>query len=134
MKPIAKAEARRRGDIGEKAAARYLSRRFYRILARNWFFYRKEIDIIARRGNTLVICEVKSRTRIPDEASPYGTPSSAVDAEKQRNLILAARAYAKSIGWDRQIRMDVIEVYLEPRADKKPRVLSLRHIKNAFTA
>ena len=133
MKKTAKTEARRRGDIGERAAARYLRLRFYRILERNWFFYRKEIDLIARRGNTLIICEVKSRTQ--EGSSPYGAPSAAVNSEKQRNLILAGQAYATSIGWRGSIRMDVIEVYLSPRrGGKPPRAKKIRHIQNAFTA
>ena len=103
-------ENKARGNLGERAAARYLRRRLYRILERNWFFYRKEIDIIARRGNTLVICEVKTRSH--DELSPYGPASRAVDAQKRRNLLIAARGYAKKIGWAKSIRMDVIEVYL----------------------
>ena len=134
MKKLAKTEARRRGDVGERAAARYLRRRLYRILERNWFFYRKEIDLIARRGRTLVICEVKSRTR-EEDASPFGAPSAAVDTKKQKNLILAGEAYAAAIGWRGSIRMDVIEVYLYPAAEgKPPKVRRIRHIQNAFTA
>ena len=128
-------EARRRGDVGEAIAARYLRRRFYRILARNWFFHRKEIDIVAKRGRTLVICEVKSRTEISGNPDAYGAPSAAVDAEKQANLIVAAEAFARYIGWQGDIRMDVIEVYLAPaRSGKKPRATSINHIKGAFTA
>ena len=128
-------ELRRRGDLGETAAARYLRRRFYRILDRNWFFYRKEIDIVARRGNTLVICEVKTRTRDPDLGSPYGTAASAVDAEKQRNLSIAARAYVKAIGWRGNVRMDVIEVYLTPKNERGAfKASRIFHIRNAFPA
>lgn len=128
-------EARRRGDVGEALAVRYLRRRFYRILARNWFFYHKEIDIVAKRGRTLVICEVKARTQVSCEPHAYGTPSAAVDAEKQANLIVAAKAFARSIGWQGNIRMDVIEVYLLPaHSGGKPRASSIIHIKSAFTA
>ena len=123
------------GRIGERAAARYLFFRFYRILERNWFFHRKEIDIIARRGHTLVICEVKTRTRTDDAPSPYGSPSSAVNAAKEQNLLQAARAYVHASGWKKHVRMDVIEVYLSPAAPGKvPRVRRIVHIKNAFTA
>ena len=126
-------ENKARGNLGERAAARYLRRRLYRILERNWFFYRKEIDIIARRGDTLVICEVKTRSH--DELSPYGPASRAVDAQKRRNLLIAARGYAKKIGWKKSIRMDVIEVYLSnTKNEKKPTVKRIVHIKSAFTA
>lgn len=135
MSGLAKTEARRRGDIGEALAVRYLRRRFYRILERNWFFYRKEIDIIAKRGKALIICEVKTRTQSPDANTPYGTPATAVNAEKQSNLILAAEAYVKRNRWQGNIRMDIIEVYLAPSKNgRKPRATKIIHIKNAFTA
>ncbi len=124
-----------RGKLGENAAARYLSRRFYRILERNWFFYRKEIDIIAKRGTVLVICEVKTRTMDPDVPSPYGSPAAAVTREKQKNLLSAARAYVRYAGWRGTVRMDIIEVYLaQKNPNKKPKVSRIVHIKNAFTA
>ena len=128
-------ETGRRGVIGERAAARYLRRKLYRILERNWFFYRKEIDIIARRGKTLVICEVKTRTQSHILPSPYGPPSAAVNAAKQRNLLLAGEAYARWIGWQEAIRMDVIEVYLSPPNKKgKQKIEKIVHLKDAFTA
>ena len=132
MKPrITKNKAR--GNLGERVAARYLRRRFYRILERNWYYYHKEVDIIARRGDMLVICEVKTRSQ--DESSPYGPASRAVDAAKQKNLLVAARGYARRIGWQKSIRMDVIEVYLSQKAEeKRPAVKRIVHIKNAFTA
>lgn len=129
-----KTEARRRGDFGERAAARYLRLRFYRILNRNWFFYRKEIDIIAKRGATLVFCEVKTRT-YETETSPYGPPSVAVNDAKQHNIIVAAEGYVRAIGWRGNVRMDVIEVYLKKDSSKKKaKVSKIVHIRNAFTA
>lgn len=131
----AKTEARSRGDLGEAAAARYLKRRFYRILERNWFFYRKEVDIIARRGRTLVICEVKTRTYRSEEPSPFGTPSVAVDAAKQKNLLVAARAYARAASWRGDVRFDVIEVYLDAQGERaRPHIRRIVHLQNAFTA
>ncbi len=124
---------RLRGDLGERAATRYLRRRFYRVLERNWFFYRKEIDIIAKRRGVLVICEVKTRTRAEGAPSPYGSPSQAVNGQKQHNLSVAARAYVKRIGWQGDVRMDVIEVYLEPpKKNGRSKVKRIVHIKNAF--
>lgn len=123
-------ENKRRGDLGERAASRYLRRRFYRILTKNWFYYHKEIDIVAKRGDILAICEVKTRSH--DETSPYGPASRAVDAKKRHNLLVAAKAYAKKIGWKKSIRMDVIEVYLAEKRGKI-RVSKIVHIKSAFT-
>lgn len=129
-----KTEARRRGDLGEAAAVRYLRRRLYRVLDRNWFFYHKEIDVVARRGRTLVICEVKTRTSYAPSPLSYGTPSSAVDAKKRQNLLTAAGAYVRRIGWQGDVRFDVIEVYLKGRGHRRPRIERIEHIQNAFTA
>ena len=127
-----KTERRRLGDLGERAAARYLFVRGYRILERNWFFYQKEADIIARRGRTLVICEVKTRTMVPDSDSPYGMPRDAVTPKKQQNLITLAKAYAKRIGWGHDIRIDIIEVYTEYSPKKGIRIRRIEHLKNPF--
>ncbi len=127
-----KTEKKRLGDLGERAAARYLFFRGYRILERNWFFYQKEADIIAKRGKTLVICEVKTRTRGEGGTSPFGSPKEAVTPKKQKNLIALAKAYAKRIAWPYGIRIDIIEVYTEYSLKKGVRVRKINHLKNPF--
>ncbi len=127
-----KTEKRKLGVLGERAAARYLFFRGYRILERNWFFYRKEADLIAKRGKTLVICEVKTRMRTEGGYSPFGTPKDAVTPDKQRNLITLAKAYAKKIAWPHNIRIDIIEVYTEYSSKKGIRVRKINHLKNPF--
>lgn len=127
-----KTERRKLGDLGERAAARYLFFRGYRILERNWFFYQKEADIIAKRGKTLVLCEVKTRMRAEDGYSPFGTPKDAVTPEKQRNLISLAKAYAKRIAWPYDIRIDIIEVYTAYSPKKGLCVRKINHLKNPF--
>ncbi|MBP5618294.1 MAG: YraN family protein, partial [Clostridia bacterium] len=49
------------GERGEKLAARYLRRKGYRILERNFQTRFGEIDLIARKGDQLVFVEVKTR-------------------------------------------------------------------------
>ena len=48
------------GRRGEDAAARFLKKQGYRILDRNRFLGKYEIDIIARDGNCIAFVEVKS--------------------------------------------------------------------------
>lgn len=50
-----------RGRIAETAALILLVAKGYRILARRWRTPGAEIDIIARRGGTVVFVEVKAR-------------------------------------------------------------------------
>ena len=49
------------GQFGEEQAARYLRRRFYSILERNYRCRFGEIDLIAKRGGVLAFVEVKLR-------------------------------------------------------------------------
>lgn len=100
------------GRRGEDLAHRHLRSNGYTVIARN---YRTptgsgEIDLIARQGDTLVFVEVKSR-----DTSEYGTPDRAVDLEKRRRLLRAARDYAHRTDtpWER-VRFDVVSVVFRP--------------------
>jgi putative endonuclease len=80
-----------------------------------------EADIVARQGDTIVFVEVKSRA-----SGDYGTPDRAIGAEKQKNIVRAARAYATRAGieWS-QVRFDTISVvFTHPP--------SIAHQKDAF--
>ena len=125
-------EKRARGDLGERAAARYLRSRFYRILDRNYRAGGAEIDIVAKRGKTLVFIEVKTRRLTPEDATRLTRPAAAVTPEKQEHIVRAAKIWlAQRAANDRPVRFDVIEVYLDP-GERRDRVTSLSHIKGAF--
>jgi len=109
------------GQAGEKEAADYLTAAGYVILERNWRFVHKEIDIIARQGNDLVIVEVKSR-----RAPVLETPEQAVHKTKQRFLISAANCYVRFKRIPLEVRFDIIYVVYDRG---KP---DIRHIRNAF--
>ena len=120
------------GDIGENAAAKYLKRRFFRIVERNYRFHRDEIDIIAKNRKFLVFVEVKTRSRNDVNDNDFGTPSSAVDAGKMSRTKKAAVGYlAEHPENKRAIRFDVIEVYLDKNSEK-PKIIDINHIENAF--
>ena len=95
------------GRRGEDLAHRYLRSCGYTVVARN---YRPrnsfEIDIVAREGDTLVFVEVKSR-----HTAEFGSPARAIDPEKQRHILRAARAYVTRSGdsWSR-VRFDTISI------------------------
>lgn len=105
------------GEKGEKLAARYLKKHGYKILEKNYKSHFGEIDIIAKRGDVLSFCEVK--TRLNDN---YGAPSEAVGAQKRQRYINAARSYHTD--GEYVIRFDIIEVYKG----------EINHIENAFGA
>ncbi len=126
-----KTEKRHIGDLGERAAANYLRRRFYRILERNYTVGHLELDIIACRGREIVFVEVKTRSvaSLTDDM-PYGPPSAAVDREKKLNTINAAEAYMRQKRSKLDPRIDVMEVYLDKNTKK---VLKINHYENAVT-
>jgi putative endonuclease len=114
----------RRGAHGEKLACRFLRRKGYKILYRN-FKGRSggEIDIVCRDNDTLVFVEVKTRTR-----EDFGRPVAAVDRQKQKRISRGGLAWLRMLdNPDILFRFDVVEVIVAD--DAKPR---LELIKNAF--
>ncbi|HZK94789.1 MAG TPA: YraN family protein [Prolixibacteraceae bacterium] len=93
------------GIKGEEIAAGYLKKEGYKILARNWFYDHKEIDIIARLGDEIVIVEVKTR-----EGDYFEEPWEAVSTQKIRNLVEVADAWLNERQIDLETRFDVISI------------------------
>src|SRR2546427_10029962 len=76
------------GEEGERAAARFLEARGYRILERNYRTRRGEIDLIAEDGRMLVFVEVK--VRLDDR---FGGPAAAITRAKQARIARLAQQY-----------------------------------------
>jgi len=94
------------GVVGEAAAAdRYRSRGF-EVIACNWRCAAGEIDVIARRADLLVCCEVKTR-----RGASFGGGFESVTARKQRKLRQLGETYLRASG-ERpvSIRFDVASV------------------------
>jgi len=109
------------GKQGEIIAVDYLKEKGYRILEQNWHNHHQEIDIIAAKGNELVIVEVKCRT-----GSPLVEPYAAVNRNKQNLLIKAANAYIQRKNMDMETRFDIISITLGETTT------TIDHIENAF--
>ena len=78
--------AHRRGLGSETRALLALMLKGYRPLARRFSAAGGEIDLIVRRGRTIVFVEVKARARL-------GDASGAIDAVKRRRFSRAARMW-----------------------------------------
>ncbi len=94
------------GAAAERAAAQWYEQRGYAIVARNWRVREGELDIVARRGSTVVVCEVKARSH-----ARFGAPVEAVTRAKQlriRRLAAAFLAAHPQPGCD--VRFDVASV------------------------
>ena len=119
------------GNLGERAAARFLRRQGYRVLARNCHCGRNELDIVARDRTYIAFVEVKTLTfDSPDCADRR--PSLAVDMTKRRRTVDAAKVYLRAHPTKLCPRLDVIEVYLDRSSRMKP--FKIHHIPNAFSA
>jgi putative endonuclease len=98
------------GAYGERVAASHLAAAGMVILERNWTCELGEIDIVARDGDTLVICEVKTRAGLA-----FGTPLEAVTADKAARLHrLAERWIDDHAVRPPDVRFDLVGV-LRPR-------------------
>jgi putative endonuclease len=114
------------GLRGEEAAARYLKRLGYKIVARGDRLKTGEIDLVAVDRQTVVFVEVKTR-----ESADAGHPSEAVDAAKQRRLTRAAVTFLKHHGLlESPARFDVVAITW-PANQRRPTV---EHFPNAFEA
>lgn len=111
------------GDFGENIARLFLESKGCEILARNYKFMRREIDIIAKDGEYIVFIEVKTRTNLYSSI-----PSQAVDYNKQRRIIYAAKGWLLENETDLQPKFDVIEIYRDIKKDKN----YVRRLENAF--
>lgn len=115
----------KRHDFGrhcEFMARTYLEQQGYLILETNWRSGHKEIDIIAKEKETLVIVEVKARKN-----EDFINTESAVDEKKMRNLIRATHNYILIKNLDCETRFDIITLVLDEKGEYK-----LNHIKDAF--
>ena len=75
-------------NSSELRARRHYRLRAYRILGENVWIGGYELDLVVRRGTTIVFCEVKSKF-----GEGYGDPLEMVTPEKMRRVRRAASAW-----------------------------------------
>lgn len=112
------------GNYGEQIARKHLKESGYTILDRNFKCRTGEIDIIAKKYNTITFVEVKSRYN-----SLYGNPCESVNYIKKLRIYKAAQFYIiknNLINFD--FRFDVIEIIFNYNNNDN----TLNHIENAF--
>jgi len=118
-----KPEHLRRGELGERAAKKYLQQAGLKFLVANFRSARGEIDLVFRDGDCLAFVEVKTRS-----SEEWTRPAAAVDARKRRLLSQTALDYLRLLKNPQvKIRFDIVEVLL---ADGTVR--EVRHLPNTF--
>lgn len=112
------------GEIGEEFAVKFLNKKKYKILERN---YRKrfgEIDIIAENKNYIVFVEVKTR-----HTDSMTSAADAVNRQKQLKIIKTASLYLAENETEKFCRFDVCEVYVN---SDNLKLVDINYIEAAF--
>jgi putative endonuclease len=114
------------GNRSERAAARFLRRLGYRIVARNYSCPYGELDLVALDGRCLIFVEVRSTER-----NDPTIPAASVDDAKQRRLTqLALHFLQKHQLLNHAARFDVLALCW-PADSTEP---VIEHYPNAFPA
>ncbi|OUR98425.1 hypothetical protein A9Q86_14075 [Flavobacteriales bacterium 33_180_T64] len=109
------------GKKGEDLAVDFLVKNGYTICARNYRYQKAEVDIIARKGDTLAVIEVKTRT-----SANFGDPQQFLKPKQMQRIIKAVDAYVISNALDIEVRFDIIAIVLNKKE------MTLEHLENAY--
>ncbi|WP_417368012.1 YraN family protein [Flavobacterium beibuense] len=109
------------GKQGEELAVDFLCKNGYDILETNWVYQKAEIDIIAKKEDTLAVVEVKTRSSLD-----FGLPQDFVTPKKIKLLVKAVDEYVTINDLDVEIRFDIISIY------NKKGDFVIEHIVDAF--
>ena len=109
------------GKKGEQLAVNYLIGKGYKIVERNWRFQKAEIDIIARKAETLISVEVKTRS-----TKNFGNPQDFVNPKKIKLMVSAMNEYILNKDLDIELRFDIIAI------TKDKSSFDIQHFKDAF--
>jgi putative endonuclease len=112
-----------RGLWGERTAIAYLVSCGWNIEAHRFKLGRHDVDVIARRGNTVVFVEVKTR-----RSMVRGSPMESINRRKQSIIAKVASVWCLRFGRnDDEYRFDVIAVH-----EHEGGQYTLEHIPDAW--
>jgi putative endonuclease len=117
------------GWYGEDRATKFLKKRGYKILERNWCNKTGrrlgEIDIIAKKGEAIVFVEVKTRNITDDNNI---VPEEQITPVKLQKLQRVAECYIKEHDlWSCKWQFDAVSVYVQNK-----KIVNIEHIENIF--
>ena len=115
------AEHNELGEKGEKLAIDFLLKNDYKILETNYRYIKAEVDIIAQKGETLVVVEVKTRS-----TDYFGNPQDFVNPKKIKLLLSAIDYYVIEKDLDVEVRFDIIAIIHQKNKTK------IEHLEDAF--
>ncbi len=109
------------GKKGEELAVEYLEKNGYKILEKNWYYKKAEVDIIALKAEILAVVEVKTRS-----SDYFGNPQDFVNQKKIKLLVDAINQYVTVKDLDVEVRFDIIAIL------KNQYTFKIEHLEDAF--
>ena len=109
------------GKSKEKLACRYLEKKGFKLIEKNYYCRRGEIDLIMRDQDSLVFVEVRYRNN-----DRFGSALESINIHKQKRLIFTAEQYLQQTRTPLAARFDVVAI---SGSEDNP---SINWIKNAF--
>lgn len=91
------------GKIGELIASKYLTKRGFKIVCKNWTCRWGEIDLIAEKNEVLIFVEVKYRV-----GSSNAHPSESINYYKKKSLQRSINIFLSKNYVTKPWRMDVL--------------------------
>lgn len=112
------------GKRGEELAIRYLKRKGFKILERNFYTRWGEIDIVAQKNKRLHFVEVRtvSKRGLLD-------PRESLTTKKRNHLWKALHIYLKERGWDGDFSVALIAIQWD---EKSPRLQYIQDILEGY--
>ena len=114
---IKRTEKRKKGDLGEDIACKYLEKLGYSVIERNYWKPWGEIDIVAEKANLLSFVEVKSVSRESsnDISREPIRPEDNMHPSKLKRLHRAIQTYLleRKVPDSKEWRIDLACVYLD---------------------
>ncbi|MGH7501901.1 MAG: YraN family protein [Longimicrobiales bacterium] len=116
------AESHEFGRSCEALASEYMERKGWHVVARNYRFGRREIDLIAERDGVIAFLEVKGRS-----GPRFGHPLEAITALKRREIAAVAKHWIARHGRPgASYRFDAIAVVGGPAGSR------VEHVEDAW--
>lgn len=110
------------GQLGEEIAKKYLEKKGYKIIEKDFKTKYAEIDLIGIKNNELIIFEVRTK-----RGEAFGTPEDTINNRKLGKLLLGARIIASAKKWQGPLRVDAVCVVLKIYGEE---VLRINHYEN----
>ena len=108
-------DTRQLGRLGERIAEAFLEIKGFQVVARNFRYAGREIDLIVRKGRLLAAVEVKLR-----RTGRFGPAAVAVDGRKLKRIRVALLGYMENAREALVPRIDLVVIdFTEPAGDMR---------------